>query len=82
VSPSPKNYCTGSSSSISTFTNDDDRPASPNSIPALHLSDYNSCCTTRPSPSPASERPSLSEASLLMDLNKSSPSPTTTSQAA
>lgn len=75
VSPSPKNHCSDSRSS--TLTIDD--MTTPNSIPALHLSD-DKCSSTHPSPesSPVNERPSLSEASLLMDLNKSSPSPTTT----
>jgi hypothetical protein len=75
VSPSPKNHCSDSSSTLTI----DDR-TTPNSIPALHLSD-DKCSSTLPSPaasSPVNERPSLSEASLLMDLNKSSPSPNTT----
>ena len=78
VSPSPKNHCSGRGSKAST---NDDGSISPNSIPALHLSD-SKWRSTQPShvaiSSPMTERPSLSEANLLMDLNKSSPSPTTT----
>lgn len=80
VSPSPKNHCSGRGSKVLT---NDDGSVSPNSIPALHLSD-SKLSSTRPSQvemsSPMPERPSLSEANLLMDLG-SSPSPTTTSAA-
>ena len=65
VSPSPRSYLPMPSVYVS---------PSPASIPQLHLSEDK--CTEAVTPSPqnflVNERPSLSEASLLMDLNKTS----------
>jgi hypothetical protein len=66
VSPSPKSYLPLTSVYVS---------PSPASIPQLHLSEDKCAEAVTPSPQNflVNERPSLSEASLLMDLNKTSP---------
>jgi len=65
VSPSPKSYLPLTSVYLS---------LSPASIPQLHLSEDKCAEAVTPSPQNflVNERPSLSEASLLMDLNKTS----------
>lgn len=88
VSPSPKNHLynaeggrTRNPSSIPRLHLNEDRSAE-DAMPAVRPSSYFSPTkgagedAAAPMTPPKFQRPSLSEASLLMDLNKSSPSPT------